>query len=262
MRFGELVWVFRDCGGCADVLRQVFGSGQWQRDYLALYEKYPNLDGSDMNMLVPVELTREVAARCPLRLAFFPTSGYLVEGLPPFYCPGGYYVTMTAVEVHDRFGGSVLEEVFVKGCAVMPAGERQGFSFEFTVTLRIMGKIDDPDAITRKLGVSPTRRHRWGERYESGLEPYGDMWAYTPPVPANHPLEEHLLALGQVIRKHGRYLRKLKRFLTVNVFCEYRSNCPQSGFQLSPQALEIFAQLQLPFGISVVVPRATETLSL
>jgi hypothetical protein len=243
-------------------VQQVFSGERWQRDYLALYEKYPHLDGSDMNSLVPVELSREIAARCPLRFAFFPTSGYLVEALPPFYCPGGHYVTMTAVEVHDRFGGSVLEEVLVKGCAVMHPDERKGFSFEFTVTLRIMGKIDDPDAITRKLGVSPTRTHRWGERYESGVDPYGDMWAYTPPVAANQPLEEHLLALGQVIRKHGRYLRKLKRFLTVNVFCEYRSNCPQSGFQLSHEALEIFAQLQLPFGISVVVPPATEISSL
>ncbi len=45
----------------------------------------------------------------------------------------------------------------------------------------------------------------------------------------------------------------LKERLTVDVFSGYRSNCGTAGFEVSHRSLEMFMQLEIPFGVSVVI---------
>jgi hypothetical protein len=39
----------------------------------------------------------------------------------------------------------------------------------------------------------------------------------------------------------------------VDVFCGYRSNCNSAGFEVDHQALVILMELEVPFGVSVII---------
>jgi len=120
MQFWELVSAFR---GWPDLLREVLASEPWRRDYFALHERYNQLvERQDRDVLdapVPLELSREVATRCPQRFAFDPASRLLRCAWPDAPA-AAHLVELSASEVHDRFGGSVIEEVFEKGSARIP----------------------------------------------------------------------------------------------------------------------------------------------
>jgi hypothetical protein len=120
MRFWELVSAFRNW---PDVVHEVLATEPWRRVYLGLLARYNELvDRQDRDVLdapVPFGLSREVAARCPQRFAYDAASRQLRcagAGEPGAAGP----VEMSALEVHERFGGSVIEEVFEKGSARIP----------------------------------------------------------------------------------------------------------------------------------------------
>jgi len=48
------------------------------------------------------------------------------------------------------------------------------------------------------------------------------------------------------------FLLAIKAKHKVDVFCGYRTNCNHAGFQVKP-TLTIFAVLDIPFGVSVIV---------
>ena len=50
-------------------------------------------------------------------------------------------------------------------------------------------------------------------------------------------------------------LLDLKRTATVDVFCGYRSNSDTAGVKVTYQSLQIFQQLQVPFGLSIIIAR-------
>ena len=126
--------------------------------------------------------------------------------------------------------------------------------FCFSATLRIWGAIPDLDAISRRLGLEPTHAHRKGEKRGPRSPGYRhDHWSYSPPVAEERPLEEHILALCEAVRQHVDYLKSLKEKLNVDVFCGYRSNSQTAGFQVGHECLELFTQLEVPFGVSVIV---------
>jgi hypothetical protein len=123
-----------------------------------------------------------------------------------------------------------------------------------SASLRIFGQLGDPHKITRLLGVEPTHWHRRGDRWPPRARPYEhDMWLYEAPVPEDRPLTEHLEALWQTFRPHVQSLKKLKERLNVDIFCGYRSNCGSAGFVVDHRALVIFTELEVPFGVSVIV---------
>ncbi|MDG3002467.1 DUF4279 domain-containing protein [Paludisphaera mucosa] len=120
--------------------------------------------------------------------------------------------------------------------------------------LRIFGTIADLDEITRTLGLIPTHFHRRGDRQRvPALGDYEhDMWSYSPPVPAEEPLDVHIQTLWAHIAPHTDYLLGLKRTLTVDVFCCLASPGAQ-GIEVSHRSLEMFTRLEVPFGVSLVV---------
>jgi hypothetical protein len=127
--------------------------------------------------------------------------------------------------------------------------------YAFSATLRVFGDIENLDEISRMLGIQPTHSHRRGERRSARAEPYKhDMWSYKAPVPENHPLSEHLTALYAAVTPKAEYLKGLrKRGLSVDIFCGYRSNSDTAGFEVDHKALRIFAELEVPFGVSVII---------
>jgi len=120
MKFWETISAFRDD---PEALTKVFGSDQWRADYYELYSHFDELVEEQrrdvLGVLLPLELTQEIAAHYQKRKFWFdPRQQELRaagEGLP---IPGEY-IEMTALEVHDRFGGSVIEEVREYGSAYL-----------------------------------------------------------------------------------------------------------------------------------------------
>ena len=131
--------------------------------------------------------------------------------------------------------------------AQKPSADEPNNFFKFKVTLRIVGDGLDLEEISRTLGLSPTHTHIKGERREN------DMWSYTVPIAREQPLEDHIMALWDAVRPHIPYLRDLKRKFQMNVFCGYRSNSGTAGFQVDHRCLGLFSELEVPFGVSVVI---------
>ena len=127
--------------------------------------------------------------------------------------------------------------------------------FCYSASLRIFGVIDDLDEISNKLGLRPTHSHRRGEpRSPSSPHPFEhDMWVYDAPVDEVEPLHIHIDALWNALRPHRDYLLLLKQSLTVDVFLGYRSNSDTAGVEIPYQSLEIFMQLRLSLGLSIIV---------
>jgi Domain of unknown function (DUF4279) len=126
--------------------------------------------------------------------------------------------------------------------------------FAHSASLRIFGAIPNLDEITQRLGVLPTSSHRLGERRGPSSRPYShDMWCYTPSIKESEPLHVHIDALWNTFRPRRQYLLELKQHLTVDVFLGYRSNCGTAGVDVPYQSLEIFTELQSPFGLSIIL---------
>jgi hypothetical protein len=126
--------------------------------------------------------------------------------------------------------------------------------FAYYASLRIFGNIRDLDEITQHLGIAPTSEHRQGDCPKPNSLPYKeDMWSYTVPVSENEPLHVHINELWRTFKERKDYLIQLKRDLKVDVFLGYRSNCDHAGLELPFDSLEIFIELQIPFGISIIV---------
>jgi hypothetical protein len=79
------------------------------------------------------------------------------------------------------------------------------------------------------------------------------MWSYTAPVKETEPLHVHIDTLWNTFRARKPYLLQLKHDLTVDVFLGYRSNCDHAGVEVPHQSLEMFRELQVPFGLSIIV---------
>ncbi|MBW3596331.1 MAG: DUF4279 domain-containing protein [Planctomycetes bacterium] len=122
--------------------------------------------------------------------------------------------------------------------------------FAYSASLRIFGNIPDLDEITTRLGITPTNAHRRGAR----SPPYKhDMWSYSPDIAEDEPLEHHINALWAELKPNKEYLLDLKRTVTVDVFLGYRSNCDHAGVQVPHTCLEMFTELEIPFGVSIVI---------
>jgi hypothetical protein len=142
----------------------------------------------------------------------------------------------------------------------LPAAEpeleepREETFFRYSASLRIFGNILSIDELSRRLGVSPTHTHRRGDRRGPDSTPYEhDMWRYVAPVPRSEPLHVHIDKLWSVFKSRKHDLLQLKNELTVDVFLGYRSNSDNAGVEVPSRSLEMFIELQVPFGLSIIV---------
>lgn len=134
------------------------------------------------------------------------------------------------------------------------AAQEEPVYFCFSASLRIFGDGLDIDEVTRRLGLTPTHSHRKGQLHGARSVPWPhDMWSYEAAVDKARPLHEHITALWDAVRPHIPYLRELKRKFHVDVFCGYRSNSGTAGFEVDHRCLGLFAELEVPFGVSVIV---------
>jgi hypothetical protein len=116
MKFWEAVCAFREF---ETELEAVFCSERWRdtygRDFLRFDEIVRNQERSILDGPLPVELTREIARRCDrMQFSFSPESGCL-RLTSPALVADSRTITLSALDVHDRFGGSAIEEIVEKG---------------------------------------------------------------------------------------------------------------------------------------------------
>lgn len=102
--------------------------------------------------------------------------------------------------------------------------------------------------------MEPTSFHRIGERRGPKSPLYNhDMWQYSAPVDKEESLEIHINELWKKLKPHKNYLLSLKKTLNVDVFLGYRSNCDTAGIEVPYTSLEMFNELKIPFGLSIIV---------
>ena len=126
--------------------------------------------------------------------------------------------------------------------------------FAYSATLRVFGDIPNLNDISVALGLRPTHTHKKGDVSPGGASPYRhDMWSYDAPVDKSEPLHKHIDELWTKLKPHKDYLLGLKKSVTVDVFLGYRSDCDTAGVEVPHTSLEMFTQLQVPFGLSVII---------
>jgi hypothetical protein len=130
MKLWEAVSAFREF---PHILAEVFSSERWRATHGDSFSRYDELvraqDRATLDSYLPLELTREIASRCDaLQFCFSPGTGILRRATPCSILDRQTHwiwgltlqaddVTLTAGEVHDRFGGSIIEEVLEFGSA-------------------------------------------------------------------------------------------------------------------------------------------------
>jgi len=126
--------------------------------------------------------------------------------------------------------------------------------FKYSATLRIFGDIPNLEKISAALQLEPTDSHRKGEKRNSRTVGFAhDMWSYSPAIDESEPLHKHIDALWRKLKPHKNHLLELKKTVKVDVFLGYRSNCDTAGFEVPHTALEMFSELKIPFGVSIII---------
>jgi hypothetical protein len=131
--------------------------------------------------------------------------------------------------------------------------QNETYYFAYSASLRIFGDIPNLNDISLALGLQPTHTHKKGETGRGSVCHKQDMWAYDPPVDKAEPLHKHIDELWARVRPHKDYLLELKKSLTVDVFLGYRSDCETAGVEVPHTSLEMFTELQVSLGLSIIV---------
>jgi len=137
------------------------------------------------------------------------------------------------------------------------------YYFEYSATLRIFGQNLDHEAITATLRLEPTYTHKQGDfatyidsggRVRTLKQPNKfDTWQYKSPIESTKPLVEHIEYLWEQLKAHKEYLLELKKYYSVDVYCAYESDSGQAGIEIPYTCLEMFTELQIPFGVSILL---------
>jgi hypothetical protein len=141
----------------------------------------------------------------------------------------------------------------LKGFLAGEEADEERFKF-YSATLRISGENLNFSEIERSLMLKPTYSHR--KVNQKGKRSPGfqsDMWSYQPNIDGKVELEKHILALWEKIKAHKHYLLYLKKEADIDVYLGYRSNIDTAGIEVSYKCLEMFTELEIPFGISIIV---------
>ena len=129
MRFWETISAFRDD---PETLRSVLDSEKWHTpygDWNSHFDEYVRRqDQQILDALLPIELTREIAARYHKIDFYFYPKLRILRMIKRDSLPNQRTIEMTALEVHDQFGGSVIEEVLEYGSAYITTKGKIFFS--------------------------------------------------------------------------------------------------------------------------------------
>lgn len=114
MKFWEVMSVFRESN---DLLASVFNRDEWRDPYYDWFQRINDLVSSQnreiLDFPVPYELTKEIAKEIITIYYLDESTGNLRAD--NFGANNNSIREMTTLEVHDSFGGAVIEEIHEKG---------------------------------------------------------------------------------------------------------------------------------------------------
>jgi len=120
MKFWEVLSGFRNW---REVVLRVLNLAEWQEPYLGWYHRRNELvedqNREILDALVPAELTREIVKQIP-EYYFFDEDSRNLRANQVGMSESDNVIRMTALEVHDQFGGAFIEEIQEYGSAVIP----------------------------------------------------------------------------------------------------------------------------------------------
>jgi len=120
MKFWEVLSGFRNW---REVVLRVLNLAEWQEPYLGWYHRRNELvedqNREILDALVPAELTREIVKQIP-EYYFFDEDSRNLRANQVGMSESDNVSRMTALEVHDQFGGAFIEEIQEYGSAVIP----------------------------------------------------------------------------------------------------------------------------------------------
>jgi len=128
--------------------------------------------------------------------------------------------------------------------------------FRFSASLRVMEAPELHHEIEVVTSLKPSQVHCKGDLKYPGKSYVweNDIWMLDSPLDRKLELTDHLNWLWNTIKPHSAYFKSLlENGIHVDVFCGYRSDCDHAGFEVQPDALEIFTKLHIPFGVSCVI---------
>lgn len=129
--------------------------------------------------------------------------------------------------------------------------------FAFSASFRIMGDKVPFEEIEDTLRLSASHKHQKGElpdKKRSEIWRFQeDAWIIKSPLPEEEKLERHLNWLWETLSPHKAYILKLKDRFRIDIFAGYRSNCDQAGVEIPIESMQIYYELQLQFGLSIIV---------
>jgi hypothetical protein len=126
-------------------------------------------------------------------------------------------------------------------------GKEPTYYSRFSATLRISGQNLDFDKITHTLALIPSHILKKGGKRKA------DIWAYRAPVERTRPLDEHIMAIWKAVKPRMVFLRRLKKKYKVDMFCGFQTNSCTGGFEVNQRCLGFFSELDISFGVSVII---------
>jgi hypothetical protein len=96
--------------------------------------------------------------------------------------------------------------------------------------------------------------HRKGEKKGPKSPTFkSDMWSFKVGVHENEPLHKHIDTLWSLLKPNKEYLLSLKENLNIDIFLGYRSNHDHAGVEVPYKSLDMFRELEVPFGLSIII---------
>jgi hypothetical protein len=124
------------------------------------------------------------------------------------------------------------------------------------VTFRLTGDTLDPQRVTQRLEIAPSRAYARGERSgtRGGRDWYwrAGLWALRSTMPEGSELEDHLQALLDQLEPRAQIIRDfLAEGCAADFFCGLFLDHLNEGVELSPQILGRVAALGATLGLDI-----------
>jgi Domain of unknown function (DUF4279) len=119
-------------------------------------------------------------------------------------------------------------------------------------SLRILGVGLDFDLISERLRLGPSDTHRKGDHGVISRPYPSDMWLFESPLPRSEPLDTHILWLRRVLSPRYESLRAFMKEYDVSVYCGITVEGTSCSFTISPEALGVFVELDIPLDLTYI----------
>lgn len=133
-----------------------------------------------------------------------------------------------------------------------PSNVHRPKDFAAGAVFRTCGTKLDFARITQELGIAPTHAHKLGEFNQLNEAYETDMWSVSSPLNPSEKLELHIDWLRQLLLPRKQFILSLKNEFNVDIYCFKTCYTEQASLTLSSRALELFVELGIELGVSLI----------